>query len=205
TEDRERVIRDEALNVRRNVGLIDVSTLGGLDIRGPDSPELLNRLYTFTYGRQPGGRARYVLMTDQSGAIVDDGVACRLHPEHFYVTATTGVRPFGVEAKRVLRLEKGHIIVGQDSDGLTSPYEADMAWAIGRNKAFFVGSRAIEAQRERGLTRRLVGFTIDDQAAPVPEECHLVVRGAAITGRVTSAVRSPALEKTVGLAYVGLD
>ena len=39
----------------------------------------------------------------------------------------------------------------------------------------------------------------------MPEECHLVVRGAAITGRVTSAVRSPALEKTVGLAYVGLD
>jgi sarcosine oxidase subunit alpha len=313
-EDRERTIRDEALNVRRNVGLIDVSTLGGLDIRGPDSPELLNRLYTFTYGRQPVGRARYVLMTDQTGAIVDDGVACRLHPEHFYVTATTGgvdavyramlqwnaqwrlnvdianvtaayagvniagpnarqvlegvcpdldlspegfpymgvrrgrvagiparllrvgfvgelgyeihvpasrgealwdalmeagastgIRPFGVEAQRVLRLEKGHIIIGQDSDGLTSPYEADMAWAIGRNKPFYVGSRAIEAQRERGLARRLVGFTIDDQTAPVPEECHLVVRGPAITGRVTSAVRSPALERTVGLAYVGLD
>jgi sarcosine oxidase subunit alpha len=312
--DRERAIQDEALNVRRNVGLIDVSTLGGLDIRGPDSPELLNRLYTGTYGRQPVGRARYVLMADQTGAIVDDGVTCRLHPEHFYVTATTGgvdavyrsmlqwnaqwrlavdianvtaayagvniagpnsrqvlesvcpeidlspeafpymgvrrgrvagiparllrvgfvgelgyeihvpasrgealwdalmeagrptgIQPFGVEAQRVLRLEKGHIIIGQDSDGLTTPYEADMGWAIGRNKPFYVGSRAIEVQRQRGLTRRLVGFTIDDQTAPVPEECHLVVRGPNITGRVTSAVRSPALERIVGLAYVAID
>src|SRR5690606_3059360 len=82
------------LNVRRNVGLIDVSTLGGLDIRGPDAAEFLNRLYTFAYAKQPVGRSRYVLMTEQAGAIVDDGVACRFHEEHFYVTATTG----GVDA-----------------------------------------------------------------------------------------------------------
>ena len=46
-----------------------------------------------------------------------------------------GIRPFGVEAQRVLRLEKGHIIIGQDTDGLTHPYEADMAWAIAKSKA----------------------------------------------------------------------
>src|SRR5690606_37959729 len=69
-----------------------------------------------------------------------------------------GIRPFGVEAQRVRRLEKGHIIVGQDTDGLTHPYEADMAWAINRKKPFFVGGRSIEIQMRRGLTRKLVGF-----------------------------------------------
>ncbi|MCI0428954.1 MAG: 2Fe-2S iron-sulfur cluster-binding protein [Rhodospirillales bacterium] len=313
-EQREEAIRDEAMNVRRNVGLIDVSTLGGLDVRGPDAAEFLNRMYTFTYSKLQVGRLRYALMTDQSGAIIDDGVACRLHDEHFYVTATTGgvdgahrlmlfwnaqwrldvdianvtaayaganiagprsrevlqklcsdvdlspgsfpylgvrlgtvagvscrllrvgfvgelgyeihmpahcgehvwdalmaagkpfgIRPFGVEAQRVLRLEKGHIIIGQDTDGLTHPYEADMPWAIARSKPFYLGGRSVEIQAANGLTRKLVGFTIEDPSAPVPEECHLVIRGADIVGRVTSAVRSPSLSRIVGLAYVAPD
>ncbi|MCH7930100.1 MAG: (2Fe-2S)-binding protein, partial [Proteobacteria bacterium] len=87
---REENIRAEAVNVRNNVGLIDVSTLGGIEIRGPDAAEFMNRVYTFAYLKQPVGRGRYVLMTDMSGVISDDGVACRLHERHFYVTATTG-------------------------------------------------------------------------------------------------------------------
>ncbi len=55
------------------------------------------------------------------------------------------------------------------------------------------------------LTRKLVGFTLDDPADPVPEECHLVIRDGTIVGRVTSAVRSPNLERVVGLAYVAAD
>src|ERR1043165_5247702 len=58
--DRDQIIRDEVNNVRNNVGLIDVSTLGGLDVRGPDAAEFLNRMYTFTYTKQPVGRSRYV-------------------------------------------------------------------------------------------------------------------------------------------------
>jgi len=312
--ERAKAIHDEALNVRNNVGIIDVSTLGGLDVRGPDAAEFLNRLYTFSYAKQPVGRSRYVLMCDQSGAIIDDGVACRFHDEHFYVTATTsgvdavyrlmlqwnaqwrldvdvanvtaayagvniagprsrevlarichdidlsadafpymgvrmgsvagiparllrvgfvgelgyeihvpashgealwdalmaaggtaGIRPFGVEAQRVLRLEKGHIIISQDTDGLTHPYEADMGWAIAKSKPYFMGGRSIAIQMKRPLTRKLVGFTVDDLSAPVPDECHLTVRGKEITGRVTSAVRSPALGRTIGMAYVAPD
>jgi sarcosine oxidase subunit alpha len=116
--------------------------------------------------------------------------------------APFGIRPFGVEAQRVLRLEKGHIIVGQDTDGLTYPQEADMAWAIAGNKPYFMGGRSIAIQAARPLTRKLVGFTVDDVAAPVPEECHLTLKGSEIVGRVTSAVRSPALGRTIGLAYV---
>jgi sarcosine oxidase subunit alpha len=116
-----------------------------------------------------------------------------------------GIRPFGVEAQRVLRLEKGHIIIGQDTDGLTHPHEADMSWAIAKGKPFFVGQRSIEIQNAKGLTRKLVGFTLEDSSAAAPEECHLVVRGREIVGRVTSAVRSPSLNKVVGLAYVAPD
>ena len=66
--------------------------------------------------------------------------------------AAHGIRPFGVEAQRLLRLEKGHIIVGQDTDGLTTPDEAGMAWAVSRAMPFFVGGRAteIQARRARG-------------------------------------------------------
>ncbi len=64
--------------VRTNVGMIDVSTLGGLEVRGPDAAEFLDRMYTFAYKKQEVGRSRYVLMTDEAGVIIDDGVACRL-------------------------------------------------------------------------------------------------------------------------------
>jgi sarcosine oxidase subunit alpha len=116
-----------------------------------------------------------------------------------------GMRPFGVEAQRLLRLEKGHIIVSQDTDGLTTPHEADMAWAIAGKKPFYVGMRSVSVQAERRLTRRLVGFEITDRAAPQPKECHLVIRGDEITGRVTSVAFSEALEKVIGLAYVAPD
>ena len=74
--------------------MIDVSTLGGIEVCGPDAAEFLERIYTFAYKKQEVGRSRYVLMTDESGVIADDGVACRFHQNHFYVTATTS----GVDA-----------------------------------------------------------------------------------------------------------
>ena len=307
-------IAREVRAVRTAAGLIDVSTLGGLDIRGPDAAEFIERMYTWAYAKQPVGRARYALMTDQTGVIIDDGVAARLHERHYYVTATTGavdqvyrqmtwhnaewrldvdianvsaayaavnlagpksraiverlpsdidfsnaafpymgvrtgtlagipvrvlrvgfvgelgyeihapsrfgealwdalmdagrpdgILPFGVEAQRILRLEKGHIIVGQDTDGLTHPAEAGMDWALGKKKPFYVGKRAIELQIAKGVTRKLVGFTLDTPSAPCPKPCHLVIRNGDIAGRVTSAVASPTLGKVVGLAYVPAD
>lgn len=307
-------IAREVRAVRTGAGLIDVSTLGSLDIRGPDAAEFIERMYTWAYAKQPIGRARYTLMTDQTGVVMDDGVAARLHERHYYVTATTGavdqvyrqmswnnaqwrldvdvanvtaayaavnlagpksrdiiqrlesdidfsgaafpymgartgtlagipvrvlrvgfvgelgyeihtpsrygealwdmlmeagaqdgIVPFGVEAQRILRLEKGHIIVGQDTDGLTHPVEAGMEWALGKKKPFYVGKRAIELQVAKGVTRKLVGFTLDDPSAPCPKSCHLVIRDGEIAGRVTSAVASPTLGKVVGLAYVPAD
>ena len=116
-----------------------------------------------------------------------------------------GIKPFGVEAQRCLRLEKGHIIIGQDTDGLTTPYEADMPWAVAKKKPFYVGGRSVSIQNSKPLTRKLVGFEITDKSLPVPDECHLVIRNGTIVGRVTSAVNSPSVDKIVGLAYVAPD
>lgn len=310
-EQRDAHIRAEAMAVRENVGLIDVSTLGGLEIRGPDAAEFLNRVYTFAYAKQPTGRARYALMTNEAGAITDDGVACRFPDDHFYVTATTGgadrvylnmlwwnaqwrlkvdisnvtaayagvniagpqarevlaklvddvdlsaesfpymglreghvagvparlmrvgfvgelgyevhvpwsqgealwdalmdagrdqgLRPFGVEAQRVLRLEKGHIIISQDTDAMTFPQEVDMGWAIAKKKPFFVGGRSIDLIMRQPMKRKLAGFAIEGADAVLPQESNLVLRDGAMVGFVTSVVRSPTLDKVIGLAYV---
>jgi sarcosine oxidase subunit alpha len=115
------------------------------------------------------------------------------------------MRPFGVEAQRILRLEKGHIIIGQDTDAMTTPDEVDMTWAIGKKKPFFVGRRSIELRRRQPAVRRLVGFTFEDPATPLPQESNLVMRDGAMVGFVTSVARSPILEKVIGLAYTAAD
>jgi len=303
-------IEEEALAVRNNVALVDVSTLGKLEIRGLDAAEFMNRMYTFAYAKQAVNRSRYVLMCDETGIIVDDGVACRMHANHFYVTATTGgvdgvyrsmllwntkwrlnvditnvtsayaavnlagpnsrkvlesldididlsadnfaymevrtgqvaniparllrvgfvgelgfeihvpancgealwdilieagkkydIRPFGVEAQRLLRLEKGHVIIGQDTDGLTFPEEANMSWAVARKKAFHIGKLSTEIQSRREQTRSLVGFILPGESI-LPEEANLTLNSEDIAGRITSVAHSTTLDKTIGLCYV---
>lgn len=309
--ERDRCMQEEARHVREKVGLIDVSTLGGLDVRGPDAAELLERLYTFGFAKLAIGRTRYALMTNEHGVVIDDGVCARLGEQHFYVTATTsgvdriyqqmlkwnaqwrldvdvtnvtaalaavnlagplarqvlakvcdevdlsaeafpylgvrqgtvagiaarilrvgfvgelgyevhvparhaerlwdalmqagaglGIRPFGVETQRLLRLEKGHVIISQDTDGMTHPAEIDMQWAIGRKKPFFVGKRSIEILEAQPLKRKLVGFTLP-KGSPQPLEGHLVLDGADISGNVTSCEYSQTLGQIIGLAYAG--
>ena len=80
-----------------------------------------------------------------------------------------------------------------------------MDWAIAKAKPFFVGKRSIEIQRAAGVKRKLVGFTLDGGGTKMPKDCHLVLRGDEITGRVTSVGHSPVLGQVVGLAFVTAD
>jgi len=114
---------------------------------------------------------------------------------------SAGIRPFGVETQRVLRLEKGHIIISQDTDAMSFPHEIDMAWAVSRKKPFFVGGRSIELRLNQPAQRKLVGFTLPDDGSPIPDESNLVLRGDKVVGFVTSVARSPILETVIGLAY----
>jgi len=111
------------------------------------------------------------------------------------------IRPFGVEAQRVLRLEKGHIIVTQDTDALTTVLEADMAWACKRDKDDFVGKPALQRLKERGPRQRLVGFEVPDGDLPNEGDQVVDTHGLPV-GRVTSVRRSPTLDRVVGLAWL---
>jgi methylglutamate dehydrogenase subunit C len=75
--------------VRRGVGIADVSTLGKIDVQGPDAAEFLNRVYVNGFAKLAIGRARYGVMLNDDGAVLDDGTAARISETQFYVTTTT--------------------------------------------------------------------------------------------------------------------
>jgi len=117
-----------------------------------------------------------------------------------------GIRPFGVEAQRLLRLEKGHIIVSQDTDALTTPFHVNLDGYIYRKKKFFVGKRSLEIMEKQSLDRSLVGFQFAaDFQGPLPNECNLVIDQNEIVGRVTSIAHRSTLQKPLGLAFVRPD
>jgi len=89
-EDRHAAINREVLAVRRGLGLLDASTLGKIEVKGPDAPEFLDRIYTNTFSTLPVGRCRYGLMLNEQGFIFDDGVTVRLADDHFLMHTTTG-------------------------------------------------------------------------------------------------------------------
>jgi len=313
-KNREACIFAEATQVRMQVGMIDVSTLGKLEVSGPDAAEFLERIYTGRFQKQEPGRLRYGLACDESGVIIEDGVIARLEAERFYVTATSSgvaafyrelqrwaliwklnvtlvnatgqyaamniagpesrsvlqkltdvdltpeafpylglregtvvgvsarlmrvgfvgelgyeihvpasqglqvwtslmqagqeyeIQPFGVEAQRLLRLEKGHLIVGQDTDALTNPFEANVGWAIGKQKPFFVGGRSLEIAARKPLTRKLVGLVFSNHSLSLlPEECQLIIQDGEIVGRITSMTKHSTLGKPLALAFVRPD
>jgi len=79
----------EAKNVRENVGICDVTTLGKIDIKGPDAAEFLNRIYTNAWLKLPVGKARYGVMLREDGMIMDDGTTTRITENHYHMTTTT--------------------------------------------------------------------------------------------------------------------
>ncbi|MDD3353008.1 glycine cleavage T C-terminal barrel domain-containing protein, partial [Zoogloea sp.] len=311
-------IREEVAAVRSGVGLIDVGTLGKLEVIGPQAAEFLERVYTSNYANLKVGMTRYAVMCDESGVVIDDGVVARLADDHFYFTTTTSgaatvyrelsrlntlwrldcgivnhtgafaavnlagpksrevlatltgldlsaaafpylavregevavsggkiparlmrvgfvgewgyeihvpasmggalwdalmtagkthaIRPFGVEAQRLLRLEKGHIIIGQDTDGLTTPLEVGMGWAVKMAKPFFIGQRSLAAIAKKPHKQQLAGITFPvGYSGMVPLECNLVIDGGDIAGRVTSIAFSPSLGRTIGMAFLRPD
>jgi sarcosine oxidase subunit alpha len=300
----------EVLAVHHAAGLIDVSTLGKLLVRGPDAGEFLDRLYPNRLSNLKPGRIRYGVINTDAGRIVDDGTICRLDDDTFYVTTTSsgagaveewfswwltdwgmrvyltditqglaavnlagpkareimaqvtdldcsneafkyldgkraliagvpclvlrigfvgelgyeihcpsahgehlwdallqagaafGIRPFGLEPQRVLRLQKMHILVGQDTDSESTPFGAAMPWIVKLDKEEdFIGRWALERYSEEAASTTLVGFTLSD--GHVPTEGSVVLDGARTPiGQVTSSRFSPVLRQVIGMAWV---
>lgn len=305
----------EALNVRKNVGLIDVTPLGKIELRGKDVSKLLNQVYTNHWDSLAVGKVRYGVMVGEDGVISDDGVTGRLSEDRWLMTTTSsgagavwekledwlqdskndwdvcitpvtggltsinvagpnsrallekvvtdvdlssesfpyfsvregtvsevedciiwrigftgelsyevhvpsgyalhvwesflqagkdlGCAPFGVEAQRILRLEKGHFIVGQDTDGLTKAPTAGLKGLVKLDKEDMVGLPELADSFTDELLPVLVAVQPDNPEI-VPEEAAQILEGESntILGRITSSRMSPTLQRSICLAQV---
>ncbi|MGA7269916.1 MAG: glycine cleavage T C-terminal barrel domain-containing protein, partial [Acidimicrobiia bacterium] len=303
----------EVRAVRERVGIIDVSPLGKIDLRGGDVPRLLELVYVNKWSKLGVGRVRYGVMCAEDGVILDDGVTGRLGPDHYLMTTTSGgagrvwnwldewlqtghpewdvritavtdgyasmnvagprsrelvgratdidldpdrfgymevrtgavagvegcfvwrigftgelsyeihvpanfglwvweqlmekgadlgVVAFGVEAQRIMRLEKGHFIVGQDTDGLTQGFGVGIDRMIRLDKVDFAGKPELVWQAGRDDYRRLVAIQPDDISLVPPEASQIIDGSGTIRGRITSSRHSPTLGRSICLGQV---
>tara|TARA_R110002073_G_scaffold128999_6_gene275244 strand:+ start:5596 stop:6681 length:1086 start_codon:yes stop_codon:yes gene_type:complete len=118
----------------------------------------------------------------------------------FEAGADYGIKPIGLAARDTLRLEMGYCLYGNDINDTTSPIEAGLGWITKFTKDF-VNSENLKAQKENGITRRLVAFELTERG--VPRQGYEIVdaEGNAI-GEVTSGTMSPSLGKGIGMGYV---
>jgi sarcosine oxidase, subunit alpha len=103
-------IARECRAVRERAGLFDASTLGKIEVTGPDAAKFLDRMYTGSFARLPAGRCRYGLMLNEAGFVMDDGVVARLAADRFHVTTTTsGAASVLHHMEDYLQTEFGHL------------------------------------------------------------------------------------------------
>lgn len=296
--------------VRQRAGLIDVSTLGKIELRGRDVVKFLEFIYPNRFANLKVGRVRYGVICDDAGIILDDGTIARLGEDRFFLTTTTGnadaidswfrwwlaarpqwdvrltnvsgsyaamnlagprsrevlkkltdadlsrdampylaaseiqiagvpaivlrigfvgelgyeihvpaqygqhvweaileagrefnIAPFGLEAQRLLRLEKKHFLPGVDTDALSNPLEADLPWIVKLDKEDdFIGKRSLARSLQRGSRNKLVAFQLNEPI--VPDLASLVLTNGKLGGRITSIGQSPAAGGTIGLAWI---
>ena len=303
--------RDEIENVRNNVGIIDVSTLGKFRIFGPDALKALQRVYVGDMAKIHEGRIKYSAMCNEDGCLIDDGVVVKRGEDDYYFTTSTGragstvewiryhtryegwdyhvvnlsdafcavnlagpnartvfetvtnadlsqetfpfggyreffirntvpvrvmrlgfvgelsyeihmpasfmetiwdllfeagdrfrIRPFGLEAQNALRLEKGHIIIGQESELRATLHDLGLGFLWYRNKpeAKTVGAPALRFTEHQKGRMKLVGFEMENSARP-PKDGAIVVDDA-IRGHVFTSRYSFTLDKSIGFAFV---
>lgn len=111
-----------------------------------------------------------------------------------------GLLPVGLGARDTLRLEAGYMLYGNDIDETTSPLEAPLGWTVKLDKGAFIGQEILRVQKERGVSRRLVGFEMAERAIPRHE--YRLLAGGEEIGRVTSGTYGPWLNKSIGMGYV---
>ena len=311
-------VNRECLAARNGVCLVDQSTLGRINIQGPDAAEFLNRVYTNNWGNLQVGRCRYGLMLGEDGMVMDDGVTARLGKNHYLMHTTSGgaahvmtwlerwlqtewpelrvyltsvtdhwanigvvgpdsrkviskicddiafsheafpfmsvregrvagvkarvfrisfsgeltyevnvpasygrsvwealfeagreysISTYGTEALHILRAEKGYIIVGQETDGSTTPGDLGMDWILGKQKDF-LGKRSLSRPDcVRQDRKQLVGLLTETPTDVLPEGGQIVESPSTsvpvpMIGHVTSSYYSACLRRSIALALV---
>jgi sarcosine oxidase, subunit alpha len=116
---------------------------------------------------------------------------------------TLGISPFGLDALEVLRLEKGHPYLGQDTLPDDTPAKLGLGWSVDLAKPWFVGKGALERLAELPSPRRLAGLEFEGAPANGAElRGAPLTAGGTVVGRVTSAARSPVLDRAIGLGWI---
>ncbi|WP_295639172.1 2Fe-2S iron-sulfur cluster-binding protein [Novosphingobium sp.] len=161
-------VNRECRAVRSAVGMFDASTLGKIEVVGPDAAEFLNRMYTNPWKGLEPGRCRYGLLLKEDGFITDDGVSARLAPDRFHLTTTTG------GAARVLNMME---------DYLQTEWPDLNVWLTSTTEQWAV--IAVQGPLARGVIAPLVeGIDLSPDAFP-----HMAVREGTICGVPTRLFR----------------
>jgi aminomethyltransferase len=185
-----------------------------LALQGPRAPQVLEKLTSVrlssigTYRFASAEVAGIACLLARTGYTGEDGfeLFCasdagpRLWNALIEAGAAEGIAPCGLGARDSLRLEMAYRLYGSDMDDTTTPLEAGLAWVVKLDKGDFVGRDAMVKQKEAGLSRKLVGFTLVD--AGIPRHGYAVLQDGKPAGTVTSGTKSPSLGTAIGLAYV---
>ncbi len=163
-EDMHAAVARECRAARAGAGLFDASTLGKIEVVGPDAGAFLNRMYTNDFSKLGVGRARYAVMLREDGFVMDDGIVARLAPDRFHVTTTTG------GAARVMAVME---------DYRQTEFTGLRVWLTSITEQF--ATLAIQGPRARDIVATL---TDADLAMP-----HMSVREADVLGRRSRVFR----------------
>jgi aminomethyltransferase len=215
--------KDYAYLADHTRGMGDVATVDStsryalIAVQGPAAREVLQKLtsvelaalryYWFTYGEVASARAT-ISRTGYTGedgfeVFVPPAQAAKVWEAIIEAGRDVDLIPAGLGARDTLRLEAAMRLYGNDIDETTTPLEADLEWIVAWNKAGFLGREALAAQKERGLTCKLVGFEMAERA--IARHGHHVYDGPARIGTVTSGTKTPLLGRAIGMAYVPAD
>ncbi|MCB1015513.1 MAG: glycine cleavage system aminomethyltransferase GcvT [Acidimicrobiales bacterium] len=158
---------------------------------------------TFTWAPS-GGRSPVECLVAGTGYTGEDGVECAVPAEHapafWRAVLDAGVEPAGLGARDTLRLEAGLPLHGHELGPGITPLQAGLGWVVAWGKGDFRGRRPLEAEKERGVTRRLRGLEVEGRRPPRADQPVLVDGEPA--GVVTSGNFSPVLERGIALAFV---
>jgi aminomethyltransferase len=185
-----------------------------LALQGPKAPAIVQRLTKTdlskiqTFHFAPAEVAGVSCLAARTGYTGEDGFelfclpdkAAKLWDALLEAGRADGAIPAGLGARDSLRLESAYRLYGSDMDDETTPLEAGLGWVVKLDKGEFNGRDALLAQKAKGLSKRLVGFTLTERG--IPRHGYPVLRDGKPAGVVTSGTQSPTLKIPVGLAYV---
>ena len=186
-----------------------------LAVQGPKAVEVLQKLtsvnlseisyYSFVYGDFAGIENILISATGYTGAGGFEIYFENKHAETIWNAVMEagkdfGIKPAGLAARDTLRLEMGFCLYGNDIDDTTSPLEAGLGWITKLSKDF-IDSDYLKAQKESGLTKKLVGFELIDKGIP-RHDYEIENEEGKTIGKVTSGTMSPSLKSAIGLGYV---